>query len=67
MQNTEIREKLKKIAMDNYDKGGDSFIECWDSKDWDKFIVENEDPERMLKTLMGIKLDQFNTAQNEIF
>lgn len=31
-------DKLKQIALDNYEQGGDGFVECYDDQDWIQFI-----------------------------
>jgi hypothetical protein len=31
-------ERLKAIAMENYEHGGDGFIECYDQDDWLRFV-----------------------------
>lgn len=30
--------KLKQIAKDNYNNGGDGMVECWDDREYIKFI-----------------------------
>jgi len=32
---------LKKWCLDNYKKGGDTMIECWDTDDYLKVLEEN--------------------------
>ena len=33
-------EEFQKLALDNYEKGGDTYYECWDNKDFDRYIEE---------------------------
>ncbi|MFJ8528692.1 hypothetical protein [Bacillus sp. NPDC094106] len=37
-KHVELIEKLKKIAMNNYNNGGDMMVECWDNDDYLQFI-----------------------------
>lgn len=42
------KEEIKKIALDNYDKGGDVVYETWDDKDIEDFINNNGTKKELL-------------------
>lgn len=64
--------KLKKIAESNYNIGfgWQSFVECYDEKDWIEF-VENvssfEEAEERMKTVALNREERYREAMNEIF
>jgi hypothetical protein len=62
-------EKLKKLAMDNYENGGDTMIECWDKSDWLEFIQNNEGKDLVaeLKSDMQLMKDREDDIKGEIF
>ena len=33
-------EQMEKLAQQYYNEGGDSFVECWDRKDFDECVKE---------------------------
>ena len=35
-------EELRKIAMANYNQGGDGMVECWTNEDYEDFIKKAE-------------------------
>ena len=37
--------ELKKYAEDNYAKGFDVFVECYDDDEWNASLVERRNPE----------------------
>jgi len=58
-QREEIIAKIKKIALKNYENGGDVFIECYDSRDWDEYFDQcNQykiDPIKRALEIMGMR------------
>lgn len=50
---------LKKHAMEHYEEGGHWMVECWDRKDWEKFVLNCDAYWRpyveCLDELMGLK------------
>ena len=40
MKNTLSFEEFKKLAMEHYNEGGDSIVECWDQKVFDEYVAE---------------------------
>jgi hypothetical protein len=70
MSHAELIAKLKKIAEDNYNKGGDVFVECYDDSDWQEFIsdiTEGTDPVELLYTCMEIYDDRQQDAKNSVW
>lgn len=43
--------KCKKWAMDNYEKGADAIVECWDDSDWDRVWDEEGSFTKMMKAV----------------
>ena len=33
-------DEMLQFAMENYEKGGDGFVECWDEKMFDEYVEE---------------------------
>jgi hypothetical protein len=33
-------EEFIKLAEQNYTKGGDTYVECWDKKDFERYVEE---------------------------
>ena len=31
-------EEMEKLAMENYNNGGDVFVECWDEREFDEYV-----------------------------
>lgn len=58
-------DKLKAIAMDNYENGGDGFIECYDDAEWVRFIEDAEGkPITELRKAMKLYDDHRRDIQN---
>lgn len=34
-------DQIKQFCIDNYENGYDACVECWDTKDYEEFIAEN--------------------------
>lgn len=57
--------RLKHIASENYEKGGDSFIECYTDQDWTQFIEEaNGAPVARLRKAMKRRYDHQKEIEN---
>ena len=62
--------KLKALAKQHYDRGGDMMVECWDTPEYEQHIrqceVEGLDPEQALLEKMELwedrRLDIESTA-----
>lgn len=50
--NTELINILKAYAEKNYNKGMDSFVECYDTAEWQELIDENGGSEAKCKKMM---------------
>lgn len=49
---TEKIAKLKAWSAANYERGADTFVECWDDTDYERLIAEhNGSPRAALRTL----------------
>lgn len=46
--------QLKEWAKANYEKGADTFVECWEDSDYEEVIAEQADPLAFMKQLAGI-------------
>jgi hypothetical protein len=38
MTKEQIIEKAKKLALSRYNEGYDTFVECYDQKEWEEFV-----------------------------
>lgn len=53
-------EIVKKVAMENYNNGGDSVIECWTDEDIQNYIDGTGDYEELGKGSMKDLLESFS-------
>lgn len=59
-------EEVKKIAMENYNKGGDVIIECWDDADIQEWI-DDKGTKTALKRLFGLYDDKRRDIESTAF
>jgi len=62
-------EKMKQWCLDNYDKGGDTMVECWSDEDYAALFKDQSTKEAWasLKHMVSIYLDQQADARNSAF
>lgn len=61
-------EVLKKWAVDNYEKGGDTFVECWEDSDYAAILEDEGSLEgalKMLKDVASVYLDRQMDAKQD--
>ena len=56
------KEEIKELALDNYEKGGDSVYECWDDRDIQEFI----DTDGTKKGLMDIFKKYYSVFRDNV-
>lgn len=51
MTTSELIEKAKAYAQENYEKGMDTFVECYTQSEWEEFVAECDTWEEMKETM----------------
>ena len=54
---------VKRIAMENYTRGGDVIVECWTDKDIEEFLKRNKNPIEKLKNIISIHNEEYEAAK----
>lgn len=68
LEKTRYVAKLKKLAMENYEKGGHRAIECWDANDWMEFVSRGDkSPVVEFRKLMKLWNDQEEDIRGTAF
>jgi hypothetical protein len=74
MTHTATIEAMKQWCMDNYDKGADTMVECWDDSDYEELFTSHDgqplSDEQAWSTLKGVAdvyADRQADARNSAF
>lgn len=63
-------QKMKDWAMDNYNNGADTMVECWEDHDYLDILRTSKDLDEAMDVLEGVAdvfMDQINDARNSAF